>query len=230
MLRSRRGSSNPVRRRAATNQQAPSRSSWSSHLATWLANPLLVTVVAALLGSWLLPQITRKWQDHQKALEIQTGLVSEMSETVSSAVATGRFIAAGLVAKASPDPRAEQRAWNDGYREWTTTSASIGARLRAYFGPNVSSEWQSFSYVVTDFVLLSAKPTRDGGREDQVAEILRYADRLKDLRLSREQWILLSRSREGVRFQSAYAQVGRGLLARGDELVQRVLDSSVSGF
>jgi hypothetical protein len=153
-----------------------------------------------------------------------------MSESVSSAVATGRFIAAGLVAEASPSPRAEQRAWNDGYREWTTTSASIAARLRVYFGPDVSSEWQSFTYVVTDFLLLSAKPTQDGSRQDQVAEILRYADRLKDVRLSREQWILLSQTRKGASFQATYAQVGRGLLARGDELVQRVLDSSVSGF
>jgi hypothetical protein len=86
-------------------------------------------VVAALLGSWLLPQITRKWQDHQKALEIKTGLVSEMSESVSNAVATSRFIAAGLVARSSSDPRAEQRAWNDGYRERTTSSASVGAKL-----------------------------------------------------------------------------------------------------
>lgn len=218
------------RRRAATDQQAGSRSSWSSHLGTWLANPLLVTVVAALLGSWLLPQVTRKWQDHQKALEIQTGLVSEMSESVSSAVATGRFIAAGLVAKSSPDPRAEQRAWNDAYREWTTTSASIGAKLRAYFGAEISSEWQSFTYVVTDFVLLSAKPNPHSGRQEQVAEILRYAGRLKDVHLTREQWILIARTREGAPFQGAYAEVGRGLLARRDELVQHVLDSSVSGF
>ncbi|MFN2628230.1 MAG: hypothetical protein ABR569_06290 [Gaiellaceae bacterium] len=189
-----------------------------------------MTVVAALLGSWLLPQITRKWQDHQKALEIKTGLVSEMSSSVGSAVATARFIAAGLVAKSSADPRAEQRAWNDGYREWTTTSSSIGAKLRAYFGPAIGSDWQSFSYVVTDFVLLSAKPNPGAGREEQVAEILRYAGRLKDVHLTRDQWILLATSRAGAPFQNAYAQVGRGLLTRRDRLVQEVLDSGVSGF
>ena len=73
---------------------APPARARRTNLGTWLANPLLVTVVAALLGSWLLPQVTRKWQDHQKALEIQTGLVSEMSESASNAVATSRFIAA----------------------------------------------------------------------------------------------------------------------------------------
>jgi hypothetical protein len=189
-----------------------------------------VTVVAALLGSWLLPQITRQWQDHQKALEIQTGLVSQMSESVSSAVATGRFIAAGLVAQSSADPRVEQRAWNEGYRQWTTAGASIGAKLRAYLGSRVSSEWRSFTYVVTDFFLLSAKPARNSGRQDQVAEIFSYAAQLKGLHLRRQDWIVLARRRSGPAFQASYAQLGSSLLTRRDELVQQVLDSNVSGF
>lgn len=215
---------------AELSEPAPPARARRANLSTWLSNPLLVTVVAALLGSWLLPQITRKWQDHQKALEIKTGLVSEMSESVSNAVATSRFIAAGLVARSSSDPRAEQRAWNDGYREWTTSSASVGAKLRAYFGPEVGSEWQTFTYAVTDLVLLSAKAAPGSGREEQVAEILRYADKLVAVHLSRTQWILLAKTRDGPGFQAAYAELGRGLLARRDELVQQVLDSSVSGF
>jgi hypothetical protein len=211
-------------------QQAETRATRSAQLGHWLANPLLVTVVAALLGSWLLPQLTRGWQDHQKSLEIQTGLVSQMSESVSSAVATGRFIAAGLVAESSTDPRAEQRAWNDGYRTWTTESASIGAKLRAYVGSGVGSEWQTFTYVVTDFLQLSANVKRDSGRVEQVREIFTYRDRLKNVHLSRQDWLVLATTRSGAAFQSAYAELGRGLLARQDELVQRVLDSSVSGF
>jgi hypothetical protein len=216
----------------ASEREQPRRSRWfpSGQVGTWLANPLLVTIVAALLGSWLLPQITRKWQDHQKALEIQTGLVSEMSESVSTAVATSRFIAAGLVRESSSDPRAEQKAWIDGYREWTTRSASVGAKLRAYFGPVIGAEWQSFGYIVTDFILLSSEPKPGSGREDQVAEIFRYRSLLADVHLTRDQWRLLAETREGPPFQAAYAEVGRALLARRDELVAHVLDSGVSGF
>ena len=187
-------------------------------------------MVAALLGSWLLPQITRQWQDHQKALEIQTGLVSDMSTAVSGAVATSRFVAAGLVAQSSADPAAEQQAWNQAYRDWTTTSASIGAKLRAYFGSAVGSDWQSFTYVVTDYVLLSAKPRQGGGRVAQVAEIFGYRDRLPGAHLSRRDWTALAATRSGRVFQNAYAELGRGLLARQDELVQHVLGSHVSGF
>ena len=217
-------------RKAATDQQAGSRSSWRSQLGPWLGNPLLVTVVAALLGSWLLPQITRKWQDHQKALEIQTGLVSEMSQSVSSAVANSRFIAAGLIARSSANPGAEQSAWNNLYRDWTTSGAAIGAKLQAYFGPGVSSDWQTFTYVVTDFVALSAKPKPGNGRQAQVEEIYQYRSRLRDVHLTRAQWILLAQTREGAPFQNAYAQVGRGLLTRQNELVQQVLNSHVTGF
>ncbi|MGZ6691229.1 MAG: hypothetical protein ACXVHQ_27675 [Solirubrobacteraceae bacterium] len=205
-------------------------SSWQSELRSWLSNPLLVAVVAALLGSLLIPSITRKWQNHQKALEIQTGLVSEMSQSVSSAVASSRFIAAGLVARSSQAPGAEQQAWNDLYREWTTSGASIGAKLRAYFGATVASEWQSFNYALTDFVALSARAGPGSARQAQVAEIYAYRKRLPGVRLSTAQWRQLAQSRGDAGFQNAYAELARGFLARQDELVQRVLSSHVSGF
>jgi len=213
---------------SASGQQQGRRPSWHGELKSWLSNPLLVTVVAALLGSLLIPSITRKWQDHQKALEIQTGLVSEMSQSVSSTVAGSRFIAEGLVARSSDDPRGEQRAWNDLYRRWTTSSASIGAKLDAYFGSKVASDWQAFSSALTDYVQLSAVP--GPGRESQVQQIFDYRSRLPGVRLSRPQWILLARTRSGLTFQDAYGRLGFGLLARQNELVQQVLGSHVSGF
>src|SRR6266849_3953690 len=118
---------------AANEKRAGSQTSWHSELRAWLSSPLLVALVAALLGSLLIPSITRKWQNHQKALEIQTGLVSDMSQSVSTAVANSRFIAAGLVARSSTRSGAEQQAWIDVYRNWTTSGASIGAKIRAYF-------------------------------------------------------------------------------------------------
>jgi hypothetical protein len=202
---------------------------WSAELRAWLASPLLVTVAAALLGSLLIPYLTRSWQDHQKALEIKTGLVSEMSDSVSNAVATSRFVASGLVQKASPDPHAEQRAWNDGYQTWAARSAAIGARLQAYVGGGgIGSEWRSFANVVTDYIQLSANV--GNSRVDQVREILRYPALPKDVRLARRDWLTLATSNKGAAFQTAYAELGRGILERRDELVKRVLDSGVSGF
>jgi hypothetical protein len=201
-------------------------------LERWLANPLVVTVAAALLVNWVIPSVTRKWQDHQKALEIKTGLVGDMSESVASAVSTGRFLASGLIARASADPHAEQQAWNSGYRDWTTSSSAIGARLQAYLPNDTGAAWRTFANVVTDFLLVStrvddSRPTPS--RVAQVEEIYRYRRHLP-VRPTAEGWVALARRSSGDAFQSAYAELAQGILARRDELVSDVLASGVSGF
>jgi hypothetical protein len=214
---------------ASGAQPVDTHHSWDRQLNQWLGNPLLVTVVAAVLGGLLIPHITRQWQNHEKALEIKTGLVTEMSESASRTVMSGRFIAAGLLEEAALDPSAGQRAWNDGYQAWTTSSASIGAKLEAYFaGSDLGAEWRSFANVVTDFFDLSAAPS--AGRRAEVREILLYPELPKNLRLSARDRRALETSNSSAAFHSAYDALGRGLLQRRDELVQRVLDGSVSGF
>jgi hypothetical protein len=192
-----------------------------------LAHPFVIAVVIAVLVNFLIPSFTRRWQDHQKALEIKTGLVSDMGESISDAVMSGRFISAGLVSRSSSDPRADQRAFNAGYRAWTTSNASIGAKIQAYFGNDLGSQWRSFANVVTDYFQLSATP--GSGRNDQVQEILTYTE-LPSVRLSNAERRALVKSNSSATFQNAYGQLGRAMLARGDELVQGVLDSGVSGL
>jgi hypothetical protein len=152
-----------------------------------------------------------------------------MGESVSSAVMTGRFISTGLVSGASADPNADQKAWNDGYRAWTISSASIGAKLEAYFaGSDLGSDWRSFANVVTDYFQLSANV--EATRSDQVREIFEYQELSKELRLSAKDRRVLATSNSSAAFHRAYAELGRGILQRRDELVQGVLDAGVSGF
>lgn len=192
----------------------------------WLASPLVVTVVAALLGSWLIPQLTREWQNHQESLEIKTGLVTQMSESVSGAVATARFVAADLI-----EPAAQQGDWNRGYREWTTTSAAIAAKLRAYVGERVAGEWRSFADVVTNYLLLSADAGGDRrSRREQVQRIRADRELPRHVRIFPAGWTALQGAKATRNFQLVYAELARGLLARRDELVERVLDSDISGF
>ena len=197
---------------------------WSQGLAQWLANPFVVTVVAALLGSLLIPHFTRSWQDHQKALEIKTDLVGQMSESVGDAVATGRFIAADLV-----PPDSQQQEWNEGYRRWTTASASIGAGLRAYVGSEVGTDWRSFADTVTNFFLLSAE-NDPRSRRLQVAALRRDADLRRHVSFKPAGWAALHAPKTDPDFRLVYPELARGILERQDELVQRVLDSDVSGF
>lgn len=202
---------------------------WHAQLSQWLANPLVVTVVAALLGGWLIPQITRKWQDHERALEIRSNLVTEMSESVSSTVVTGRFVAAGLFTNASDDPYADQKAFNDAYRTWSTDSASIGAKLEAYFaGSDLGAEWRSFADVVTDFVQLSTSV--DETREARVRRIFAYKQLPRDADLDGKARRVLATSSSSPAFHDAYLELGSVILQRRDELVHDVLHTGVSGF
>jgi hypothetical protein len=213
---------------AVSDQKTPAQArevpSWRHELAQWLANPLVVTVIAALLGSLLIPYLTRSWQNHQKALEIKTSLVGQMSESVSDAVATGRFLAADLVRSESP-----QAAWNDGYRDWTTASAAIGARLQAYVGSEVGADWRSFADVVENFLRLSAN-TDSRSRRQQVDVIARDTGLRRYGPLTREGRAALAGPRSTPLFRAAYEGLAERILQREDELVQRVLDSDVSGF
>jgi hypothetical protein len=214
--------------RATEAQPAKAKAARGNEVYRWLAHPFLIAVCVALLVNFLIPNFTRKWQNHQKALEIKTGLVSDMGQSVSNAVMTGRFIAGGLVSRSSSDPRADQRAFNDGFRAWTTSEASIGAKLQAYFGSTIGTQWRSFGNAVTDYFQLSATPAR--GRSEQVDEILAYSGLPLWAHMTKEQRRALIKSSTSTAFQDAYAQLGRGLLSRSDELVQNVLDSGVSGL
>ena len=55
---------------------------WQRQLYDWLANPLLIAIVGSLLVYLVIPQLTRGWQNHAKILEVKTGLVADMSDSV----------------------------------------------------------------------------------------------------------------------------------------------------
>ena len=70
----------------------------------------------------------------------------------------------------------------------------------------------------------------DATRSAQVDEIFAYRGLPKDLRLSAADRHVLASSNSSPAFHRAYAELGRGILERRDDLVQRVLDAGVVGF
>ena len=81
--------------------------------------------------------------------------------------AVKRFAGFGwLAARKFQKRRQDVRVFNDGFRAWTTSNASIGAKIQAYFGKNLGAQWRSFANVVTDYFQLSATP--GSGRAEQV--------------------------------------------------------------
>lgn len=199
---------------------------WHGLLYDWLANPLLIAVVGAFLVYWLIPQLTRGWQDHAKVLEVKTKLVGDMSDSVGNATMTGRFIASGLIGQATEDPHATQKAFNDAYRDWTIDSAVIGSQLAAYFPKgDLAAKWRSYASVVTDYLQLSAR----GERADRANQLIEVADYFPDLeKRGKAWWTALLET--GPDFQQNYRELSLRILSERDTFVQRVLDTSASGF
>jgi hypothetical protein len=210
----------------ASTEGANGGQAWHRHLYDWLANPLLIAVVGSVLVYWLIPHFTRGWQDHAKILEVKTNLVADMSDSVGNATMTGRFIASGLIGKATDDPNATQRAFNDAYQKWTVESAVIASRLAAYFpGSDLASKWRSYSNVVTDFLQLSARGQR-ADRASQLVEVASYFPKLR--KRGKAWWTALLEV--GPTFQENYRDLSLAVLGERDMFVQSVLDSDASGF
>jgi hypothetical protein len=211
----------------AMSEGVPGGQGWQRQLYDWLANPLLIAIVGSLLVYLVIPQLTRGWQNHAKVLEVKTGLVADMSDSVGNATMSGRFIASGLIARATDDPNATQRAFNDAYQNWTIKSAVIGSQLAAYFpGNDLGSRWRSYSNVVTDFLQLSAH----GQRTDRASQLVEIADYFPGLKKRGRAWWRVLLEDTGQKFQQNYLDLSQAILTERDRFVQRVLDSKATGF
>jgi hypothetical protein len=181
-----------------------------------MGNPLVVAVVSTLLVSLAIPQLTRQWQDHQRALELQTALVGSMSSSASDAVISGRMLTGGLYTGAE-----WQRRYNASLRQWSIDAAVVKAKLEGYFpGAGVGEDWQSYGFAVTGYLQIAA-PVR--GADGRIAGLKRLVP------APGIDWQVLAH-RADPRFQDEYGTLGFVLLTRLDTLVQDVLRAHPSGF
>jgi hypothetical protein len=108
-----------------------------------LPTALVVTLIGLGLSAWLLPAITRQWDDRQKAHELQASIVTDM------ATATAQVLGEGEALHAS----GRALAGNEGSRsiEWSRARLQMEARLHAYFPSEIVETWQLYSYFVSFF-------------------------------------------------------------------------------
>lgn len=93
-----------------------------------------------------MPRITRRWQDHQKELELKTSLVEVISDAVLQFVLAMQFAERQV---------STQEAYDEAYRRWEIQRAVLSGKLRVYFkDPMIAQEFESFSEAVTEFYAL----------------------------------------------------------------------------
>jgi hypothetical protein len=140
---------------AAANSAQPDEGS-RTRRAFWrrIPTPLLITLVGLVLSAWLLPAITRQWDDRQKAHELKSAIVTDMASATAPALIGGEanwkppVLRPGKTnvvdAGGQLPPATRARLGHD----WALASLRIEARLRAYFPKDVVQAWQIYSWLI----------------------------------------------------------------------------------
>jgi hypothetical protein len=206
---------------AASRRAGPARPSRrdivEGAVSDWLAHPLVLLVAGAVLSSLVIPSLTRRWQNHQKELEVKTGLVAEITNAVTSLVMAVQFAELGSRTQSQED-------LDEAYRAWETEAAVIASKLRAYFPKaQLAREWSELARLTTNFYALAGM----SDRKQQFLQDLLGEVRSRGPALDREAAEELARFRglgvSGGRVE--WAELKAHVLARKDAIVRGVLDA-----
>jgi hypothetical protein len=137
-------------------------SAWSG-----FASSASLLILGALLTGLLVPSITRRWQNHQKELDLKVDLLHRISEQVTRVVTHAAFTKMGAKDWGSPSDRTEFD-WQIG--EWLVATRSLQSDLQAYFqlDPEIHLQWARYCDVLRAVHELSW-PGDYGGKAKQDA-------------------------------------------------------------
>jgi hypothetical protein len=103
---------------------------------------LIVTLLGIALTAWLLPAITRQWDDRQKAHELKATLAADLASATARSLVEARAAARALVPGTAPQGLAATRRLND---MWLLDRLKIDAKLGAYFSPGAfTASWNDY--------------------------------------------------------------------------------------
>ena len=220
-------------------------SPWLVRAGRRLSRPL-GWLLALIIGSLLIPAVTKQWTDRPKELELKNSLVTQITEASTNTVVTHRFIASDLLpesrlaiyyytiwqsAKSSEKEAArrkydaavessrksEQKAWNETYASWQTKKASIGGQLDAYFpGTKLASDWSSYAGALTNFETLGSNICGDG-RKRLITELQTYFSGSTSIN-----WSGLERPTTDAQCQNDFLPAYQGLyFSLGEEVLKK---------
>jgi hypothetical protein len=120
---------------------APARRSWR-----WMRIPkaVLVTLLGLIVSAWLLPALTRQWDDRQREHELKAAIVADMASSTARALVGGEAIWSER-----PLTKQERRQIGD---QWALSALETEAQLRSYFPSSVVASWAVYSWAVDRFI------------------------------------------------------------------------------
>jgi len=120
---------------------------------------VLVTALGFALSAWLVPAMTRQWDDRQKVHGLKAEVVAEMASVSARALLAGEAVWSGQQLTSRERKRVEN--------EWGLSTLELEGRLRAYFPRSVVTGWEIYAWAVDRF-LDARSPSASAALEDAV--------------------------------------------------------------
>ncbi len=122
-------------------------------VADLLSHPLVILLAGTFASGWLVPRITRRWQDQRRGLEVQAELVERVTSAVTAIFIATQFAQVGARSQTQED-------FDKAYRSWEDEKAVLTALLKAYFRNDaLDVQWLTCRALATAYyVQLGIKP------------------------------------------------------------------------
>ena len=187
-----------------------------------LRHPLFLVVATGLVTSYLIPRFTRRWQDHQKAIETKTKFATEVTEAVV------RFLLAVQLA----ERRAiDNKDYDSAYQEWEVRRATLESEIRGQFqDDSLATEWASLSEAVTALYRLTgtfSEPYRSQVLEELKAFFSVGATDWQHLQDHQKKW---ESNDDFQRYFAAWWKLREATLMKSGDLTRRILSSRTTSF
>jgi hypothetical protein len=151
----------------------------------WIKQNVPAKVVVPIIGiavtAWLIPALTRQWQDQQRARELKAGMVKRIGRDTTEALVLSSFIANGRFERVRQPGRPFQvpmQLFNDMDLKWVRTNQEIEAELQAYFpGTSIVRDWRKYGRLVRDTYWLITERTYN--RPGTIKRLQRLFPRLR---------------------------------------------------
>ena len=187
-----------------------------------LQHPLFLVAATGVMSSYVIPRLTRRWQDHQKAIETRTRFATEGTETVV------RFLLSVQLAERraiQPDK------YDAAYQEWEVRRATFASQLRGQFRDSaIAAEWVALSEAVTALYRLSgtfSEPYRSAVLTELRTFFSEQATNWKFLADHEKAW----KSNDSFQdYFAAWWKLREAVLQKTGDLARKILTAKTTAF
>jgi hypothetical protein len=207
----------------AEPQAEPRKRSW------WrvkVPTSLVVTFVGIALTAWLLPAVTRQWDDRQKAAEVKAEIDSQIAAATARALIGSRQTARTVWQR--PPWRKRLQAQGRLRDAWLSDSINIEARLRAHFDSSeVVGKLHAYNDTMDALFAVSAFPDAISGEIPSTLDPPGFY--AKDLGLSMKELVSALRliSYSG---KESFTPLIDAVLAKENDLTATVSQAHATGY